>query len=302
MTSGGRVYAWCGCRDPRTGRRLGAACPRRGEPGHGSWYVSLELPALPGSGRRRIRRGGFGSEQAARAALAQLQMPAVGAGGPGGPPVTTGQWLARWLETRTRPRYSTMRNYRAHARLYLTPCLGQILLADLTPAHVQVMLTAVALRRAAEGRPVGAGTLARIRATLRAALNAAIRAGHLADNPASKAELPAVPRARPVVWTSARIAEWQRTGVRPAVAVWTPAQTAAFLNAARGERLYAAFHVIALRGLRRGEAAGLRWCDLDLDNGTAVIAQQLQQYDGQIAAARSRRPVASAPSRSTKPL
>jgi integrase-like protein len=35
-----------------------------------------------------------------------------------------------------------------------------------------------------------------------------------------------------------------------------------------------------LRGLRRGEAAGLRWCDVDLDEGVAVITQQLQQYDG----------------------
>ena len=29
-----------------------------------------------------------------------------------------------------------------------------------------------------------------------------------------------------------------------------------------------------LRGLRRGEAAGLRWCDVDLDEGTAVIGRQ----------------------------
>ena len=51
----------------------------------------------------------------------------------------------------------------------------------------------------------------------------------------------------------------------------------------RGHRLYAAYHLIALRGLRRGEAAGLRWCDVDLDGKTAVISQQLQQYDGRLA-------------------
>jgi integrase len=32
----------------------------------------------------------------------------------------------------------------------------------------------------------------------------------------------------------------------------------------------------------RGEAAGLRWCDLDLDAGIATINQQLQQNDGHI--------------------
>lgn len=73
-----------------------------------------------------------------------------------------------------------------------------------------------------------------------------------------------------------------RTGIRPPVAVWTPAQTAAFLNGIRGHRLYAAYHLIALRGLRRGEACGLRWCDIDLDSGTAIISWQLQQYDGHV--------------------
>ena len=36
--------------------------------------------------------------------------------------------------------------------------------------------------------------------------------------------------------------------------------------------------LIALRGLRRGEAAGLRWCDLDLNAGTLTIAQQRIAY------------------------
>jgi integrase len=47
-------------------------------------------------------------------------------------------------------------------------------------------------------------------------------------------------------------------------------------------RLYAAYHLIALRGLPRGEACGLRWCDIDLDTGTAIISWQLQQYDGHV--------------------
>jgi integrase len=85
-----------------------------------------------------------------------------------------------------------------------------------------------------------------------------------------------------VVWSEHRVEQWLRTGERPAVAVWTAGQTARFLTSAEGHRLYAAFHLIALRGLRRGEAAGLRWCDIDLDARTAVITQQLQQHDGRL--------------------
>jgi integrase len=104
----------------------------------------------------------------------------------------------------------------------------------------------------------------------------------IAVNPACRVELPPAQRPRAVVWTGPRVEEWKRTGIRPPVAVWTAVQTGQFLHAIRHHRLYAAYHLIALRGLRRGEAAGLRWCDLDLDAGVATINQQLQQYDGRI--------------------
>lgn len=216
----GRVYSWCGCRDLVAGRRLGSSCPRRGQRGHGSWYVSLELPAGLDGSRRRIRRGGFPTRCAAREALGRLLVPAPG--DPAGRLMTAGQWLACWLDSHSTARASTVRSYAAPVRLYLDPYLGQVLLADLSAAHVQAMFTAIARQHLAAGRPVSAATLARIRATLRAALNAAIRAGRITGNPACQVRLPPGRRPRARVWTPARVEEWQRTGARPPVAVWTP--------------------------------------------------------------------------------
>jgi integrase len=274
--SEGRIYRRCGCADPATGRPAGVGCPRLAMRGHGSWYVTLELPPGPDGRRRRIRCGGYPTRHAARQALARLRTPGLA----GSTAITTGQWLHRWLACRTSPASSTVRGYAAHVRLYLQPHLGSILLAELTTAHVQAMFTAIIRQHQATSRPVTPATLARIRATLRAALNTAIRHGLITANPARHVELPPARRPHAVVWTANRVAHWQATGERPPVAVWTAAQTAEFLHAIRGDRLYAAFHLIALRGLRRGEAAGLRWCDVDLDDGVAVISQQLQQYDG----------------------
>jgi len=121
----------------------------------------VELPARPVGDRRRIRRGGFPDQAAARAALTRLVMPATR--GKADQLMTVGQWLDRWLESRAAPRFSTMRGYASHVRLYLEPCLGQILLADLRTAHVQAMFTAIARQRAAQGRPVTAAILARNR-------------------------------------------------------------------------------------------------------------------------------------------
>ncbi|HSZ28720.1 MAG TPA: site-specific integrase, partial [Pseudonocardiaceae bacterium] len=80
-----------------------------------------------------------------------------------------------------------------------------------------------------------------------------------------------------VVWTKRRVEEWKRTGIRPAVAVWTPAQLAKFLAFIRSHRMFAVFHLIAMRGLRRGEACGLKWEDLDLDEGLAYLSRQIQE-------------------------
>ena len=84
----------------------------------------------------------------------------------------------------------------------------------------------------------------------------------------------------PWVWTDRRVTDWQRTGEHPAVAVWTAAQLAYFLHAARGERFYPLWWLVALRGLRRGEACGLRWADVDLDQHCLTVTQQLTYVDG----------------------
>jgi integrase len=281
MISEGCVYRRCGRVDPATGRQYGRACPRLAGGRHGSWYVRLELPAGLDGQRRRIRRGGYPSRAAAVAVLARLRAPRPG--DTGARMLTVGDWLAHWLVSRTATAPSTVRGYAAHVRLYLAPYLGEVLLGELSVAQVQAMFAAIIRKHQALGTPVSAATLTRIRATLRAALNDAIRRGLLTENPAAKAELPRTRRPRAVVWTPYRIEQWRRTGERPAVAVWTAQQTAQFLHSIEEHRLYAAYHLIALRGLRRGEAAGLRWCDIDLDGKTAVITQQLQQYDGRLA-------------------
>jgi integrase len=281
MNSDGCVYRRCGCVDPVTGRQYGRACPRLAAGGRpGSWYVRLELPAGLDGRRRRIRRGGYPSRRAAVAVLARLRAPR--SGDAGARFLTVGDWLAHWLVSRTATAPSTVRGYAAHVRLYLGPYLGEVLLGELSVAQVQAMFAAIIRQHHASGSLVSAATLTRIRATLRAALNAAIRRGLIMDNPASRAELPRARRPR-AVWTPYRIEQWRRTGERPAVAVWTATQTARCLASIEGHRLYAAYHLIALRGLRRGEAAGLRWCDLDLSGKTAVISQQLQQYDRRLA-------------------
>ena len=53
--------------------------------------------------------------------------------------------------------------------------------------------------------------------------------------------------------------------------------TGALLDAVAGDRFYALWHLITFRGLRGGEACGLRWADTDLDRGVMSIQAHLVQ-------------------------
>lgn len=52
---------------------------------------------------------------------------------------------------------------------------------------------------------------------------------------------------------------------------WEPDQLAAFIDHARNDRQGPIWQLAATTGMRRGELLGLRWDDIDLDNGTLTI-------------------------------
>ncbi|MEJ7665374.1 MAG: hypothetical protein WKG07_40555 [Hymenobacter sp.] len=70
----------------------------------------------------------------------------------------------------------------------------------------------------------------------------------------------------------------QRTEVRP----WSAAELAQFLQHSSGDRLGPVFEVIAACGLRRGEALGLRWSDVDLTSRVLHVRQTLSDVDGRL--------------------
>jgi integrase len=200
------------------------------------------------------------------------------------------------LPGKGRLRPSTSRSYRAHIELYLKPVLGHLRLGDLRESDVERLYAAMRMLGRDEGavpdelrrlldartapppsRPLTSASIWRVHATLMSALGSAMKRRLIAYNPAAHVELDTGRRPRAVVWTDERVAAWLRTGVRPPVAVWTAEQAGVFLDIAAHHRLYPLFRLIAYRGLRRGEAVGLRWQDVDLDAGALRITQQVVQ-------------------------
>lgn len=162
-------------------------------------------------------------------------------------------YLDYWLEQFVRPnkRPKTYEQYEVAARLYLKPSLGQQAVTALSVPKVQGFLNQLLT----DGHSVRKVQI--VRTTLSAALTRAMREELVNRNVARLVELP----------------QWQRTEIRP----WSAAEAQAFLDAARPHRLYPAFLLLVLYGLRRGEVLGLRWQDVVFDSGELHIRQQLQR-------------------------
>jgi integrase len=60
-------------------------------------------------------------------------------------------------------------------------------------------------------------------------------------------------------------------------------QVAAFLDAAKTDRLYPMYLVAIDGGLRQGELLGLVWRDLDLDRKTVRVSRSLEEVGGKLA-------------------
>lgn len=172
------------------------------------------------------------------------------------PGVTTlGEYLTEWLAAmESNVVDTTFRAYEQSMRNWVVPRLGSVRLAEVTPMHLRSLQTEL-LR---DGRVDGKGGLAprsvaACRRVLSQALKDAVRWGLLIRNPMDAVDPPRVVDAEMVTWSD------------------TQART--FLDAVADDRLYAMWVLFLTTGVRRGEVAGLRWDDVELDRATMAIVR-----------------------------
>ena len=105
------------------------------------------------------------------------------------------------------------------------------------------------------------------RDTLRAALTCAVEDEIITRNPGCRRQAAQPPRAR-----------------RRKRHAWTVDDARWFLESAwhAGEALYAAFVLILVLGLRKGEVLGLTWELVDLDAAELYVGEQLQRVGGEL--------------------
>jgi integrase len=168
---------------------------------------------------------------------------------------TVGQFLDRWLTyVRSRVRSRTWLTYETAVRLQLAPTLAKVPLARLTPADVEACLQQLQRDGASASRVRYA------RNVLRAALNRARKWQLVSQNVAALVDPPRH-RSREITPLS-------------------PEQARTLLDSVKDHRVGALVSVATALGLRIGEALGLRWEDVNFDEGTLSVRQALERGGG----------------------
>ena len=249
---------------------MSSTAGRRGsitrDPSRGTYTVAVDV-AVAGGPRRQIKRRGYPSRKLAQAALtgvlAELDRERY---------VITDRSVSLSsyalevflpaLEVKGL-RESTRESYQRNLIVHVLPVLGFRPLCEVTTSELDRLYAD--LLRGARRSKLSPRSVRYIHTLLLGLFGHAVRKGTLATNPCTNADVPS-PKA-------ARSRE---------MSTWTAPQLARFLTSLEGDAFRAPLFLLATTGMRRGEALGLQWRDVRLDDGQLDIRRSLGLVAGKL--------------------
>jgi integrase len=171
---------------------------------------------------------------------------------------TVGGYLDHWLQHIVKPDKApkTHQGYELVVRLHIVPVVGRKRIRDLGVADVRDLIARL------EEKGMTPRGVQQVHAVLRNALQSAMRDEVVVRNVAKLVQV-----------------KTPRYDVGRGLSV---EQARTLLVEARSDRLSALYVLAVYLGLRRGELLGLRWRDIDLEDGTLQVRHTLQRVDGDL--------------------
>ncbi|MGH3916360.1 MAG: tyrosine-type recombinase/integrase [Pseudonocardiaceae bacterium] len=174
---------------------------------------------------------------------------------------TVEQWLTHWVENiaASAVRPNTLTGYRVAVYNHLIPGIGAHRIDRLQPEHLERLYLDLGKKRSFRNTEFKPARIHQIHRTVRTALGEALRRGHVTSNPAEIARPPRIPEEE--------------------IMPFTMEEARQILNAAGPTRNGARFVVALTLGLRKGEALGLKWRDVDFSRRTLTIRRTVQRMN-----------------------
>ncbi len=185
------------------------------------------------------------------------------------PDMSFGKWMDYWYRTyckNTLKEY-TQKTYEQRIYKQIIPKLGQNPLNKITTGtlekfYAQLKTDGRLVRREQNGNGLSSSVIRSIHAHCRAALKKAVDEKLITKNPAIGCKLP--PK--------------QSTEIE----ILSPEEMQRLLYQAQIEGFYEMFLLDLSTGLRRGELLGLKWDDIDFDEGTLSVKRQVRFEKGKL--------------------
>ncbi len=237
---------------PRAAR--GESSVQKGPDGRWHGYVSMGLTS---EGKRQRRHVAAPLRRDVVAKVRELELHRdAGTVTTAGRSATVSQWLDHWLDTiaarKVRP--LTLQGYRSKIRTRIAPNIGHHRLDKLQPEHVEQLYVKL------EAQGLAPASILQCHRILSRALKVATQRGRVARNVCTLVDAP--------------------SAIRSEVEPLSAEDARALLDAAFGQPNAARWSVALALGLRQGEALGLRWGDVDLEQGSLRVRRTLQRHKG----------------------
>lgn len=230
------------------------AIEKRTGKGGASYRVRVDLP--DDNGERQFRYGTFRTRKEAESTERAWKTEVENGIIIQGAKLTVTDLFALWLDVlrATNPKPRTVVEYERTINTNILPAIGAMLVRKVQPATVDALYASL---RAAGGTD---DKIHRCHKRLAQAFDYAVKRRIIAVNPMLAIDAPTVRSASPIILT--------------------PPQIQRFLAFAAKDGYNPLWLLIVQTGVRRGEALGLRWTDVDLERGRIQVRQAVEVLDG----------------------
>ena len=182
--------------------------------------------------------------------------------------MTLGEWMDKWMDEYMifTIKENTIKGYRSQIDHQIKPFIGHKQLASLTTADIQKFYNKIKKEGRVHPHPIHGHVLSdsmvrKIHMMLHEAMEVAVRERYIVRNPTDNTTIP------------------KKTTTEKQVL--DDSQLNRFLEAIQDEPYWHDFfYVEVMTGLRRGEICGIKWSDIDFNEGTLCIKRSVSTKEG----------------------
>jgi integrase len=222
-----------------------------------AWAFRVDVGTDPATGKRRQKyKGGFRTKKLAEEACSEVQAKAKAPGGFHDPSkLTVAEYMEQWVVgVRPSLAINTADSYENTINNWIVPHIGAMRLAAVDPPTLQRLYAILTARGKKNGTGLSPRSVKLAHTVMNLALQQAVAWGMLPYNPAAQGIKRAKPDHKPMV-------------------VWGPEEALRFLERAEGEPKFYLWALMLGTGLRKSEALGMRWQDVDFEAGRLSVVQ-----------------------------